>query len=131
MSVTIKVVVADEHRLYREALAKLLQRHGFSVIGAADTPAELMASLPPVALPDIAIVSYKTTRPGTLATARWLKEQYPEVKVLVISLYNSLLPVSEFLRSGIEGVLIKSHADPTQIVKALQVIYNGAVFYSA
>jgi len=131
MPVAIKVVVADEHRLYREALSRMLRRHGFFVMGAADTPAELMASLSPPDLPDIAIVSYKSTRPSTLTTARWLKENYPEVKVLVITLYNNLLPVGEFLRSGIEGVVIKSHADPGQIVNALQVIYNGSVFYSS
>jgi two-component system, NarL family, invasion response regulator UvrY len=131
MPAEIKVVVADEHRLYREALAKMLQRQGFFVMGAADTPAELMESLPPAHLPDIAIISYKSTKPSTLSTARWLKEHYPEVKVLVITLYNNLLPVGEFLRSGIEGVLIKSHADPGQIVSALQAIYSGSVFYSS
>jgi DNA-binding NarL/FixJ family response regulator len=130
MSVAIRVIVADEHRLYREALSKLLQRHGFSVVGAAGTPDELMTAFQPMHLPDIAIISYKTTRPSTLITARWLKEQYPQVKILVITLFNNLLPVSEFLRSGIEGVVIKSHADPMQIVKALEVIHSGRVFYS-
>ncbi|HSC36742.1 MAG TPA: response regulator transcription factor [Chitinophagaceae bacterium] len=130
MSFEIRVVVADEHRLYREALSKLLLRNGFSVVGAADTPAELMAALAPAPLPDIAIISYKTTRPSTLTTARWLKEHYPQVKVLVITLFNNLLPLNEFSRSGIEGVVIKSHADPMQIVSALQAIHRGKVFYA-
>jgi len=128
MSLSIKVIVADEHRLYREALGKLLQRNGFLVIGSADTPAELLTPTAP--LPDIAIISYKTTRPATLTTARWLKEHYPQIKVLVITLFNNLLPLNEFIRSGVEGVVIKSHADPMQIVKALNSIHNGNVFYA-
>ena len=128
MSVSIRVIVADEHRLYREALSKLLQRNGFLVIGSADTPAELLGSIAP--LPDIAIISYKTTRPATLSTARWLKEHYPQIKVLVITLFNNLLPLNEFIRSGVEGVVIKSHADPMQIVKALNSIHSGNVFYA-
>lgn len=129
MPVSIRVIVADEHRLYREALSKLLSRNGFLVIGTADTPGELLEAISP--LPDIAIVSYKTTRPDTLSTARRLKEQYPQVKVLVITLFNKLLPLNEFIRSGVEGVVIKSDADPLQIVRAIKTIHSGNVFYAS
>ncbi|MBS1563303.1 MAG: response regulator transcription factor [Bacteroidetes bacterium] len=128
MPASIRVIVADEHRLYRETLSKLLERNGFLVVGTADSPADLLTHDGP--LPDIAIISYKTTRPASLATARWLKEEYPQVKVLVITLFSNLLPVNELISSGVEGIVIKSHADPGEIVRALNVIHGGKAFYA-
>jgi len=130
MSAMIRVIVADEHHLYREALSRLLERYNFTVIGAADNPAELIDLLPVYPLPDIAIISYKSTRPSTLSTILSLKENYPGIKILITTLFNNLLPVDEFIRSGIEGVVIKSSTDPMQIIQALQSIYQGEAYYS-
>jgi DNA-binding NarL/FixJ family response regulator len=130
MPVNIKVLVADDHTLYRDALIKVLHRSGFTVIATACNEAELMTFIHPLHLPDIAIISYKTTRPATLASARWIKQHYPQVKVLVMTLFNYLVPIDTFMQTGIEGVVIKARADPRQIVHALKLIYKGELFYA-
>jgi two-component system invasion response regulator UvrY len=130
MPYNIKVLVADDHTLYRDALIKILNRSGFTVIATASNEKELMKFIQPLHLPDIAIISYKTTRPATLASARWIKEHYPQVKVLVMTLFNYLLPIDTLMQSGIEGVVIKARADPRQIVNALKLIHKGELFYA-
>jgi two-component system, NarL family, invasion response regulator UvrY len=130
MPANIKVLVADDHTLYRDALIKILSRSGFTIIATARNEAELMSFIHPLHLPDIAIISYKTTRPATLASARWVKQHYPQVKVLVMTLFNYLVPIDTFMQSGIEGLVIKARADPRQIVNALKQIHKGEVFYA-
>lgn len=130
MSNMIRVMVADDHDLYREVLIDFLKRNGFTITGASGIGTELMQSFPALIRPDIAIIGYKTSRTNGLQAIRWLRENYPSVRILITILFNDKIPLEEFKLLGVEGIIIKSHADTQEIVKALQAIHAGAQYYS-
>lgn len=130
MSNMIRIMVADDHDLYREVLIDFLKRNGFTVIGATGTGTELMQSFSSLSRSDIAIIGYKTSRPNGLEAIRWLRDRYPFVRILITILFNDKIPLEEFRLLGVEGIIIKSHADTQQIIKALQVIHTGGQYYS-
>lgn len=129
MSNMIRIMVVDDHDLYREVLADFLERNGFKVtntLRAGDGLKEVLATSD---LPDILIISFKTSKPDNLMILRWLKKEFPSVRILITTLFNDKIPTEELKQLGVEGVIIKSHADTQQIVKALRTIYSGKPFF--
>ncbi|WP_315820990.1 hypothetical protein [Paraflavitalea speifideaquila] len=84
----------------------------------------------PTNLPDIAIINYKTSRPVSLDVARWIKEHYPGIKVVINTQFSHRIPVSKLQQIGIEGVIIKAIHSYHEIISALHVVYNGGCFYA-
>lgn len=125
----IRIVLVDDHLLYRQSFSEFLQRFGFEVIGSYPNNAEIIETLIPDCLPDIAIIAYKTSHPESINTARWLKRYYPQIKILLHPLYNNKLPFQTFKTIGIEGVLLKSEANVKKIIIALESLYVGETFY--
>ncbi len=129
MSNMIRIMVVDDHDLYREVLVDFLERNGFRVTYAIRAEVDLEEILQASGLPDIAIISYKTSKSNNLTSLRWLREHHPHIRILITTLFNDKIPTDELKRLGIEGVIVKSHADTQQIVKALRTIHGGKTFY--
>jgi serine/threonine-protein kinase PknK len=106
-----RVVLADDDVLLREGLASLLERAGLDVIGQGRDAIEFL-SLVRALKPDIAIVDIRM--PPTYSTegldaARAIREESPEIGILVLSAYVDIEHAKELLATG-EGVgyLLKS-----------------------
>lgn len=125
----IKVIVEDYHSLYLEAFSMLLRINGFNVIGQAHNGTQLMESINPNELPDIAIINYKTSKRESLNAAHLIKQHYPVIKVIINTQFNYNIPVDEMKRIGIEGWIIKANHDTSQIIKALHLVYNGQDYF--
>ncbi len=85
----MRVVVADDSVLIREGLARLLIDAGCDVVATVADAAELLRSIP-VTRPDVVVVDIKMPPTHTdegLVAARQIREQHPEIGVLVLSQY--------------------------------------------
>lgn len=114
----LQVLVVDDHGPFRKALTTLLQLKGFIVTDTAGGEAFVQA-LQTVAVPDIAIVSYKTTNPASIETIRFLHEHYPAVRIVISSLFDLYLPMDVFEEMGVAGVCIKSKMNGEELVNIL------------
>lgn len=123
----IKLAIADDYPVFREGLLITLSAdERFDVIIEADNGAELLRAMAKQ-LPDIVIMDYKMpVMDGTEATRR-IKELYPEVKVLVISMYEDPKFVTHLLESGANGYLLKNE-EPEIIRQAIIDLYNNKPF---
>src|SRR5438128_328857 len=84
-----RVVLADDSVLLREGTARLLEDAGFAVVGQAGDPDELMLKVRSYS-PDVAIVDIRmppTFSDEGLTAAKRIREDYPQVSVLVLSQY--------------------------------------------
>lgn len=126
----IKIMIADDHDLYREVLKDFLNRNGFTVINTIrmDEGFE-MAMKNSTGLPDIAVIAYKSSRTENLAAVKWLRKHFPTVKILVTTLFNDRVPAEVLKELGIEGMIVKSHADTREIITALHAIQEGSTYY--
>jgi DNA-binding NarL/FixJ family response regulator len=130
VSTAVRVVVAEDDVLLREGLASVLDRSGFAVVGQAGDGAELLTlvrdTAPEVVVTDIRMPPTNTTE--GLDVARVIREEFPNIGILVLSAHVDVEHAMELLASGRSiGYLLKSRVtDVADFVDTLQRIANGA-----
>jgi serine/threonine-protein kinase PknK len=126
----MRVVVADDDVLLREGLASLLERSGCDVVGQAGDATQLLAltreMTPDLVVADIRMPPTHTTE--GLDAARTIREELPEVAIMVLSAHVDVEHAMELLASGHSiGYLLKDRVtDVADFIESLQRIGNGA-----
>jgi len=124
----IRVVLADNHALVRQALRALLEREGFQVTGEASDGQEVVRLVPAVS-PDIAILDISMPLLNGLDAARELKKRSPRTKVILLTRHDEAQYVTEALRVGVKGYVLKNQA-ATDLVQAMQQVVRGGSYLS-
>jgi len=127
MTPPIRVLVADDQRVVREGLVMVLgMLDDVEVVGTASDGVEAIAMAASLQ-PDIVLMDLGMPRCDGVQATRSLREQHPEVKVVVLTTYADDQSVIEALRAGARGYLTKD-AGGDQIRQGLQqVFHHGAV----
>ncbi|MCZ8382453.1 response regulator transcription factor [Mycobacterium sp. CPCC 205372] len=127
---SLRVVVADDDVLLREGLASLLDRSGFDVVGRAGDAGELLTmvreSRPALVVVDIRMPPTHTTE--GLDAARVIREEWPDIGILVLSAHVEVEHATELLAGGHAiGYLLKTRiTDVDDFVDTLQRVARGA-----
>jgi DNA-binding NarL/FixJ family response regulator len=124
-----RIIVADDDALLCRALAHLLARSGFEVVGQARDGGQLMQLVKEQA-PDLVIVDNRMPPSWTnegLEIAREIRRCFPSIGILVLSAFVEVDHALELLCSGDRvGYLLKSHiTEVRQLVDALEEISRG------
>jgi len=123
------IVLTDDHVLLRNGLAGLLKSLGHTVLFEADNGKDLIEKLNPAALPDIVMLDINMPEMDGYETARWLKKNHPDVKILVLSMYDNENAIINMLKCGASGYILKD-SDPALLKAALHDLVNKGFFYS-
>lgn len=124
------VALADDHALIRNGLAGLINSFdGYTVIFQAGNGLELMDKLNPKSPPDIVLMDINMPKKDGYATTLWLRINYPQVKVLALSMYDNENNIIRMLRSGAKGYILKD-AEPAELKTALDALRNKGYHYS-
>lgn len=122
---TIKVLITEDHELYRDGLRRLVEEAipGAYVVEAGDftTARELLASQP-----DIALALFDIHIPGTrgLNGLEQVKSRYPALPLIVVSTVDHQASIQQMLRLGADGFISKTSTKATML-KALQDVMAG------
>ena len=126
MSSPVKVLIVDDHRMFREGIRTRLARHArFKVVGEAASSDEAIKIMQHAA-PSIVILDIRMPGPSGIDLARHLRREWPDVKILVLSGYDFDQYVRAFARIGIHGYLLKDSPQEA-LVEALDEIARGGV----
>jgi DNA-binding NarL/FixJ family response regulator len=130
MTTPVRVVLADDHPMFRYGLAAILAgATEIEVVGEADDGQQLVAlverELPDVVLTDLAMPGLD----GATATSRIL-HRHPEIGVLVLTMHEDDEALFAALRAGVRGYLLKD-ADRDDIVRAVLAVASGEALYGA
>jgi len=125
----IRVLLADDHALFRAGLRMLLEHiAGVEVIGEAKDGREAVQLVkklkPDIALMDISMAGLN----GLEATAQ-VSQEYPEVRVIVLSMHLSEQYVTQALRAGAAGYLLKDAA-AAELEQAVKTVARGDTYLS-
>ena len=124
----IRVVLADDHALVRQGLKALLEREGFQVVGEASDGQEAVRVVLGVR-PDVAILDISMPLLNGVDTARELQKASPKTKIILLTRHDEDQYVTESLRAGVKGYVLKSQA-ATDLVHAIQQVSRGAIYLS-
>ena len=122
-----KVIIADNHPIVRLGINQLLNEHSdFQIISDVATTNELFQQLS-AQQPDVVILEMDIPEINGIATLRKMKQEYPEVKVLIYSGQSEDVYALSTIRAGASGYLSKS-ANPAYIIDAIEKISQGGMF---
>jgi DNA-binding NarL/FixJ family response regulator len=124
----IRVVLADDHELVRQGLKALLEREGFQVVGEASNGQEAIRLVPNVR-PDVAILDISMPILNGLDAARELKKSSQTTRTILLTRHDEDQYVTEALRSGVKGYVLKNQA-ATDLVHAIQQVCRGGIYLS-
>ncbi|MCE9637922.1 MAG: response regulator transcription factor [Planctomycetes bacterium] len=125
----MKILLVDDHRLFRDGLRPLLGRErGFEVVGEAGDGTEavrLVASL----APDVVLMD--VTMPGLsgIEATRAIVANHPTTKVVILTMHADKRYVTEALKAGASGYLLKDAAF-SDLVQALRIVEDGRIHLS-
>jgi DNA-binding NarL/FixJ family response regulator len=128
--IAVRVVVADDDLLLREGLASLLDRSGFDVVGQAGDGGQLLTLVrehtPDLVVADIRMPPTHSTE--GLDAARVIREEFPDIAILLLSAHVEVEHAMELLGSGHSiGYLLKSRVtDVADFLETLERIAKGA-----
>lgn len=126
----IQVAVVDDHTLLRNALAKLIDSfENFSVFFEAENGDELKEILNKKRIPDIILLDVNMPGMNGFATAEWLYKNYPQIKVLALSMLSDENTIIRMLKLGAKGYIMKS-ADPEELLLALDSVMKKNFYLS-
>src|SRR5438093_5722078 len=126
MNSPIKILIVDDHRMFREGIRSRLARPSrFKVIGEA-SGAEEAITIMQQAAPSIVILDIRMQGPSGIDLARRLRHDWPDVKILVLSGYDFDQYVRALARIGIHGYLLKD-CPQEDLIEALDEIARGRV----
>jgi DNA-binding NarL/FixJ family response regulator len=123
-----RVLLADDHALIRQGLKTLLETRGFQVVGEASDGQETLRAIEKTR-PDVAIVDISMPVLNGIDAARELKKSSPRTKVIVLTQHDEDQYVTEALRAGVKGYVLKSQA-AHDLVHAIEEVCRGSVYLS-
>ncbi|ROZ72662.1 response regulator transcription factor [Ramlibacter sp. WS9] len=127
---TIRIVIADDHRIMRDGLVALLRgQPDFEVVGEAPDGAEL-ARLTRKLKPDIAVTDLSMAGLNGLEAIRRIRADEPGVKLLCLSVHAESRLVLAVLDAGASGYVLKE-CSFEELVQAIRQVVAGQVYLSA
>lgn len=125
-----KVALADDHVLLRNGLAGVVNGFGdYEVIFEADNGKHFIEQIAKFGEPAIVLMDINMTEMDGYATTQWLKEHYPLVDVLALSMYDNEAAIIKMFKAGAKGYILKD-SEPPQLKAALDSIQSKGFYYS-
>ena len=123
----VRVVLADDHRLVAEGLARILEDR-FDLVANVSNGRELMAAIAEHN-PDIALVDISMPHLNGVEATRMITAQYPNTKVIILTMHSDPEYVRAALQAGAKGYILKRAASQ-QLIQAVETVLAGSVYMS-
>ncbi|MBK6379244.1 MAG: response regulator transcription factor [Chitinophagaceae bacterium] len=125
----IKIALVDDHSLLRMGLASLMESQGNTVLFEADNGKEFVNKLDANNLPQIVLMDINMPEMDGFETTQWLKQHYPGVLVLALSMYDNETSIIRMLKCGAKGYILKD-SEPAELKTAIDNLLSKGFYYS-
>lgn len=123
----IRVLLVDDHTMFREALSLMLnQEPEVNVVGELGSATELNATVKRLC-PDVVVMDISMPSVNGMVATRQLRAQFPTVQVVALSAFNYKKFVMEMMEAGAIGYVVKSAAGE-QLLRAIRSAAQGHTF---
>jgi len=124
----MRVLLADNHALVRQGVRALLERAGFEVAGEACDGQEAVQLVTAIR-PDVAVLDISMPLLNGLDVAREIRKSAQRTRTILLTRHDEVQYVTEALRAGVKGYVLKSQA-ATDLVEAIQQVGRGGIYLS-
>ena len=124
----LRVLLADDHPMFTQALRGVLEREQFEVIGEA-TDGRQAVKMAEKLRPDVAVLDLAMPLLNGLNAAREIEKLSPTTKTIILTSYPEEQYVLDALRAGVNGYVLKTRAS-ADLVQAIREVARGALYLS-
>jgi two-component system nitrate/nitrite response regulator NarL len=125
----IKIILVDDHPLFREGIAsRLSMNDDIDIIAEADNGKQLLTRLETLH-PDIIMMDISMPEMNGMDVLEILSESFPDVRVIILSMHDDKEYILNVIRSGAAGYLLKDISGEDMIY-AIQKVYKGGKYFS-
>jgi len=125
---TIRVMLADDHRMLREGLSRSMSEHGFDVVGEARDGAEAV-NMAQRLTPDVILMDVSMPEMDGVEACRQVRAAVPETKVVMLTMHTDQEVLANAIRAGACGYLVKD-CSTEEIAGAVRTVFSGEVALS-
>lgn len=123
----IKIAVVDDHKLVRESIAMILSSK-FNIFFQADNGKDFIERVISGDKPDIVVLDIHMPEMNGVETAVWLKEKHPDIKILILTMYDNEEMIIKMFKIGVNAYLLKS-SSPEELVTAVESVWNKGYYF--
>lgn len=124
-----KIIIADDHTLFRQGLKLILEDiNDIDVIADVANGKELI-EITRELTPDLIIMDINMPQINGIEASRILLQEFPELKILVVSMYGDEQYYNSVIENGVKGFILKD-AENTELRSAINTILNGKTYFS-
>ncbi|MBD2768072.1 response regulator transcription factor [Hymenobacter sp. BT664] len=125
----IRLAIAEDHRIFREGLKAFLEDYSqIQVLVEVSSGYQLLEVLPQQPV-DIVLMDINMPELDGLQTTAQVHEQFPQLKVLALSMYDEDKYIVGMMKAGARGYLLKS-AEPDEIVAAITSVHEKGFYFN-
>lgn len=127
----MRIALVDDHTLFRKGMINLIEMvcSDCEIAFEADNGIDLKQKITKENEPDIILMDINMPHMDGFASVKWLNENFPLVKVLVVSMIEKEESVVRMLKLGVKGYLSKD-VEPKELGEALDAIMNKGFYYT-
>ena len=103
---TIRLMLADDHRMLREGLRRSMTEEGFDVVGEASDGAEAVA-LADRLLPEVILMDVTMPEVNGVEATRIIRQKHPQIRVVMLTMHADESVIASAIRAGASGYLVK------------------------
>ncbi len=125
-----KIGLADDHVLLRNSLATLINSFGTcKVVLQASSGEDLIKQIQEGNVPDILLLDLNMPEMDGYDAAKWIQQHYPNVAMIMLSMYDADLALIRMLQFGVKGFLRKD-VHPNELKHAIDSVIESGYYYS-
>jgi len=125
----IRVLVVDDHRLFREGLVTLLKdTEDIEVVGDAQNGKDAMIQVRELN-PDVTLMDLEMPEMNGVEAIRLISHKFPHMKILVLTSYEDDEHIYQAMVSGASGYVVK-RVNRDELIKIIKSTYEGEIFFS-
>jgi len=124
------IAIVDDHTMFRKGLSILINLFpNYEVLFEAANGKELISKMDQDAIPDIVLLDVNMPAMDGYASAEWLKNNHPDVKVLALSTMDAETSIIKMIRHGARGYILKD-AEPAELKQAFDQVFTLGYYYN-
>ena len=123
----IKVAIADDHKIFRKGVILSLRPYtNIKFVQEAENGDELIKAIPGNE-PDVILMDLRMPGKDGIETTKFVSKQYPQIKIIVLTMYEDERFVYHMMENGANGYLLKN-AEPQEIRRAIMDVYEKGYY---
>lgn len=127
---SIRIIIADDHQLFIDGIKSILSKEiGISIIGEVNNGLQLYKLIEEGLLPNVVLTDIRMPVLDGVSVTKMLSKDYPNIKVLALSMYDQSLDVIEMLDAGAKGYVTKN-VEKGKLIQAIHTLAKGDYYIS-